>query len=425
MKKIFIISILLLTCSICQAQNSKKDSLLAQINKTSDPEKIDRIGNELAGIPQGSSDLLKQGRYDLAKAEAAGIEKDKEKPLLLISVGACNLRYAPELLRATLQGVRISSALKDSLYLQFFLRFTGLANLFQQDMPKSTSYFKAAAKVASAIHNTAGLMSGYTNLESCYAARNMPDSAIHIARLEIKIATVRGRVNNYYDLQMAYGDYGEALVDANKPDSALVYYRLAYQLLKQHVKSVGMSYMENNMAIAYLKIGRPDSAAKYGFEAYQDALKTNYWEFKANAAGTLAQVYEGRDDKKSLFYLKTQIIAKDSMTAAEKARQFNLIAEQDRQHDEELKATQEKFNARVHLYIVIGAATVLLVIGIILWRNNRKQKHTNLLLSEQKEEISAQRDQLSETLNELKTTQAQLVQRRYSPRDTKPVELRQ
>jgi two-component system NtrC family sensor kinase len=63
------------------------------------------------------------------------------------------------------------------------------------------------------------------------------------------------------------------------------------------------------------------------------------------------------------------------------------------------------------LYIVIGAATVLLVIGIILWRNNRRQKHSNLLLSEQKEEISAQRDQLSEAFNELKTTQAQLVQR--------------
>jgi two-component system NtrC family sensor kinase len=412
MKKIFIICILLLSCHFGHAQNSNIDSLLKQIEKTNAPEKIAAISNKLVAIPQGSIALLKQGREDLAKTEATGILKDKEKPLLLISLGACNLRYAPELLQATLQGIRISSASKDSLYLEFFLHFTGLANLFQQDIRKSASYFKSAANVASAIHDTVGLMSAYTNLESCYASRNMPDSAIVIARLELKIATGQhGNVRNYGDLQMAYGDYGEALIDANKPDSALVYYRLAYQLIKHHVKSVSMSYMENNVAVAYLKTGKPDSAAKYGLKAYQDALKTNYWEFKANAAGTLAQLYDGRDNKKSLFYLRVQMTAKDSINATEKARQFNMIAERDRQHDEELKATQENFNARVHLYIVIGAATVLLVIGIILWRNNRRQKHSNLLLSEQKEEISAQRDQLSEAFNELKTTQAQLVQR--------------
>ena len=162
--------------------------------------------------------------------------------------------------------------------------------------------------------------------------------------------------------------------------------------------------------MTYLKVGKLDSAAKYGLDAYRDALRTNYWEFKANSAGTLAQVYDGRDDKKSLFYLKVQMTAKDSINANDKTRQFNLIAEQDRQHDEELKVAQESFDARVHLYIVIGAAIVLLIIGIILWRNNRRQKHTNQLLNNQKQEISAQRDQLSEALNELKITQTQLIQ---------------
>jgi two-component system NtrC family sensor kinase len=51
------------------------------------------------------------------------------------------------------------------------------------------------------------------------------------------------------------------------------------------------------------------------------------------------------------------------------------------------------------------------VIGLILWRNNRRQKHTNLLLSEQKEEIVAQRDNLGQVLEDLKITQSQLVQR--------------
>jgi two-component system NtrC family sensor kinase len=395
---------------MCRAQNSKVDSLLAQIEKTYAPEKMNIITHELITIPHGSIALLKQGRQDLAKAETTGVLKDKEHALLMIAASTFDLRYAPELLNATLQGARISRELKDSVYLEHFLRLRGLANYFEQDIPKSCSYLRLACQVALAIHDTTGLIASYTNLESSYAYRNMSDSAIYIARLEMKLATRRGAVVNYNDLQIAYGDYGEALMSAGKPDSALLYYRYAYQLTKRNGKPKNFSYMENTIAMTYLKIGKLDSAAKYGLDAYRDALSTNYWEFKANSAGTLAQVYDGRDDKKSLFYLKIQMTAKDSINANEKTRQFNMIAEQDRQHDEELKVAQEKFDASVHLYIVIGAVVVLLFIGIILWRNNRRQKHTNLLLSEQKEEISAQRDQLSETLNELKTAQTQIIQ---------------
>jgi two-component system NtrC family sensor kinase len=226
----------------------------------------------------------------------------------------------------------------------------------------------------------------------------------------MKIATRSDAALNYDDLETVNGDYGEALMSANKPDSALLYYRRAYQMAKYRFKTFNFSYMANNMAMAFLKIGKPDSAISYALEAYQDALKTNYWEYKANAAGTLAQSYEGRDDKKSLFYLKVQMTAKDSINATEKGRQFNIIAERDRQHEQDLKTAREKFNARIHLYIVLGAALLLLAIGIILWRNNLKQKQTNLLLSEQKEEIATQRDNLEQTLKELKVTQTQLIQ---------------
>src|SRR5205823_5682144 len=54
---------------------------------------------------------------------------------------------------------------------------------------------------------------------------------------------------------------------------------------------------------------------------------------------------------------------------------------------------------------------VFFIIGIILWRNNRRQKQTNDLLSEQKEEIETQRDNLEQALEDLKNTQTQLVQR--------------
>jgi two-component system, NtrC family, sensor kinase len=99
------------------------------------------------------------------------------------------------------------------------------------------------------------------------------------------------------------------------------------------------------------------------------------------------------------------------MDAVGASRQFQLINDNEQQRVRDLKDQRDKFNALVRFYVVIGAAIALLALGVILWRNNRKQKYTNKLLSEQKEEITSQRDHLGGALEQLRSTQAQLVQR--------------
>jgi signal transduction histidine kinase len=53
--------------------------------------------------------------------------------------------------------------------------------------------------------------------------------------------------------------------------------------------------------------------------------------------------------------------------------------------------------------VVIAAALVLLVIAGLLWRNNRQKQAANILLRQQKEKLES-------TLDELRLTQAQLIQ---------------
>jgi two-component system NtrC family sensor kinase len=410
MRKLTAALLLATFCLTVHAQQKKIDSLLTKIDQTSDPEKIRTLSDELITIPQGTIALLKKGRQNLANAEVSGKVKYKERALLIISYASANLHNTPEMLDASLQGVRISRDLKDYRYLARFLHTVGLAYTFQQDVRRSNSYYLMSASVALTVRDTRQLLTNYSNMESCYVTLKMPDSALFFARLELQLVSHLDSARNSDDWQLAFGDYGEVMASMNKPDSALRYYGRAYQIAKRDVQATVRPFLENNIAKTYLQVGKPDSAAKYALQAYQESSSTNLWEFTANAAETLAKIYEGRDDKKSLFYLKAQMAAQDSSNAAEKSRQFQLIAEKDRLQAQELKAAQEKFNTRVRLYVVIGAAVVLLIIGIILWRNNRKQKQTNLLLSEQKEEIEAQRDSLEEALDKIKTTQTQLIQ---------------
>jgi two-component system NtrC family sensor kinase len=90
--------------------------------------------------------------------------------------------------------------------------------------------------------------------------------------------------------------------------------------------------------------------------------------------------------------------------------------------EDSLKYNQNITNAQLkqkkqQSYFFIGGITALLILSIFIWLNFNNQRKSNRLLaeangqlSEQREEITAQRDQLANTLTNLKTTQQQLIQ---------------
>jgi two-component system NtrC family sensor kinase len=70
--------------------------------------------------------------------------------------------------------------------------------------------------------------------------------------------------------------------------------------------------------------------------------------------------------------------------------------------EKELQRVQLK-NASLQKNIFIGGAVIFLLIAFLLWRNNKQKQKANGLLQEQKQKVE-------NTLAELKSTQAQLIQ---------------
>jgi C4-dicarboxylate-specific signal transduction histidine kinase len=62
-----------------------------------------------------------------------------------------------------------------------------------------------------------------------------------------------------------------------------------------------------------------------------------------------------------------------------------------------------KYRSTIKLSIAISAGIILLVIAVLLWRNNKQKQKANILLAEQKEKVES-------TLEELRSAQAQLIQ---------------
>lgn len=411
MKKILAALIVLLFYQLTHAQEKRIDSLLDKIDQTADLQKAYPMLGQLLATPHGGDALLKKGKQDLAKAQRSGELRQQLRALSLIGFVTSVKLDVSGMLSCALQGIRVSRELHDDRSLGQMLQLAAAAYYAQQDKRKAAGYFRLAVQASITARDTLNVIGECANLEPIYAQLNMPDSALFFGKREMVLANKVGPNYRLGAIMSAASDFGEAMAVSGHPDSALFYYYQAYHIVNKTDKPLTFAYTENNMAKVYLGLGKRDSALKYALDSYNLALTGKMWEFQVESASTLAKLYEGADDKKSLFYLKAQMTANDSANATDKSRQFQLVADKDKQYDQDLQTEHEKYNAQLRFYAVIAAGLVVLIIGIILWRNNKKQKHTNLLLSEQKEEIETQRDNLGQALEELKNTQTQLVQR--------------
>ena len=124
----------------------------------------------------------------------------------------------------------------------------------------------------------------------------------------------------------------------------------------------------------------------------------------------LAGLYEPTDLEKSLYYYKEASKINDELFGAEKNNnlQKTLAEEQERQR----QAESERITYRNQLkqYAFLAGLGVLFIIAFILYRNNLHRKKANALLQMQKEKIEVQKKDLEQTLDELRTTQGQLIQ---------------
>jgi len=158
------------------------------------------------------------------------------------------------------------------------------------------------------------------------------------------------------------------------------------------------------LAKAYQKLSKPDSSLFFAKQSFEQAKEAKRPSSIVEAATFLSKSYEQRNDYKSAFYyeqMKQQ--AKDSLYNQRKALQVQSITEEERERKTQAEAAAETYRNNVRLYSLLSLLVGVIVIAFLLLRNNRQRRKANLLLSTQKQEVQ-------NTLNQLKSTQTQLIQ---------------
>jgi len=232
-----------------------------------------------------------------------------------------------------------------------------------------------------------------------------------------KMAAIEFKADSHYYL--AFGNLLLADIYSAIGDNtlSLYYYRTSQLNALSIYAIIPYANAHAGMARLFQKEGRIDSALIYARQSlawFRDlrvdvqAWGENSMYYIANIYPLLANLYKDNNQLDSAYkYLYLSVSLKDSLYNGDKIRQFQTLTfnESTRrlQLDQQSREAKQQYDAKVKMYGLLTGLIVILIIALILYRNNKHKQKANTLLQSQKKEIEV-------TLAELKTTQSQLIQ---------------
>ena len=236
-------------------------------------------------------------------------------------------------------------------------------------------------------------------LGAVYLLHHQLDSASYFISQAYENEKAHNRESGYVYNLMGYVAAGKK----NYSD-ALSYYRsaLTTALRQNNIFDIVNTY--TFLAQLYQETGKMDSSIWYAKEVLRKSGFSSFRHGALDVLGILAQDYKMiHENDSALKYLELRISMNDSLFNKEKSRNIQALSFNEALHQQELEVTRKQYKNQVTLYAVFGLASLFLLIGIILYRNNKVKQKANVLLKTQK-------DKLESTLKTLEATQAQLVQ---------------
>jgi two-component system, NtrC family, sensor kinase len=151
------------------------------------------------------------------------------------------------------------------------------------------------------------------------------------------------------------------------------------------------------LASYYSESGKYDSAFFHIKNALSEAQIMNSPDLLLRIYTSLSHYYLNTGNSDSTVKYQALIInMNDSLFTVKQAMQFQNIDFEIQQQQQEIQAAEKAYQNRLQKYLLISGLAVFLMVALILFRNNKQKQQANNVLEK--------------TLNDLKFTQAQLIQ---------------
>lgn len=204
---------------------------------------------------------------------------------------------------------------------------------------------------------------------------------------------------------------GSTFAALSQRDSALVYFRRSLSFQSKFHE--GRVYY--GLASIFKGSNKLDSAIFYAKKALTRSNENQFLPVTVLSAQLLSELYEKKNNlKEALYYNKIATAEKDSLFNQEQVRQIERLAydakERELMTQRRIEIHQADLEDKIKIYGLSTLLFVVLLVLFFLYRNNKIKHKANQILHNQKEEIDTQRAKAEKALQDLKATQAQLIQ---------------
>jgi len=298
----------------------------------------------------------------------------------------------------------LEMAQKQNLPLETSISLTQIGNVFYDlnDYAKAISFYQRAFTINKGIQEQPGAAfwnwQTEVNLGTAFMLNHQLDSSL----AHLQKAFIETSHNNYWH-PVFLMFFGQLQFETGKQDTGLTYLRESIKIFENNNDSYSISDACRIIATCFKEKNEIDSTVYYAKKALFKAQSINYKTSILDASKLLAEAYEPKDVKQALYFRKVFDTTNNILYGPGKVKslQKTLSDEQDRQRKTE--AERIAYQNQIRQYSLMGGLVVFILIGYILYRNNLQKKNANILLQQQKQKVES-------TLQELKSTQYQLIQ---------------
>ncbi|HAN76638.1 MAG TPA: hypothetical protein DCQ31_02100, partial [Bacteroidales bacterium] len=196
-------------------------------------------------------------------------------------------------------------------------------------------------------------------------------------------------------------------------EKAEAYLNKGLELAEQMKNKEKISMALNSLAEIATKRGKFAESISLGKKALEAAQAINSLQYMTEAGFQLFENYSAINDyRNSLTYYRKATEFKDSMFNNEKLKeignlryQFDIEKQQNEiqilERDKQL-ASQSIRTQRIMLGAVFLVVVFMIIIAWVIYRSREKERHTNVLLREQKNEIEEKNEELSQLNEEIR-----------------------
>lgn len=272
----------------------------------------------------------------------------------------------------------------------------------QNNYGRALDYYNFGIEKFREINDTISLATSLLNTGELYRVDHQLDSALVYFKESLGLFDSKN-----YKIGVAYGLGNIGLIYAEQEIDTLAeqYINKAINILAELKDSYAIAVYETYMADIYGGRGDYERALEYASRSYYEAMKVGYKEQISSSALKLSELYSDLKDYEKAFDFQSQYIAyRDSINNEETIRKMADLRTEYEVSQKQAEVDLLNEQKRNQQIIGVGLALVILLVAalaLMFYKNSKQRQQTNQILSEQKEEIEAQRDQLDE-LNQSK-----------------------